>query len=237
MTMTLKSPFLFSLLASMLLSASGQCPVLLWSDEFDGTSLNTSNWEHQIGDGCDLGTDLCGWGNQELQYYRQENVQVSNGTLKIIAKREAYGGKPYTSARIRSLSKVELDLTQEHLRLEARIQVPAGRKGLWPAFWILPSFLDISSWPLGGEIDIMEFIGIEPNNAHGYLHYGNAWNDREIKGGPIRTPNHVGDDFHIYAIEKTLHQIRFFLDGHLFQTYTKGMPQRPIRFYRRYILC
>jgi beta-glucanase (GH16 family) len=220
--MTMKSLLAWSLLASMLLSASGQCPAFIWNDEFDGTSLNTSNWEYQIGDGCDIGTDFCGWGNQELQYYLEENVQVSNGTLKIIAKQEAYGGKQYTSARIRSLGKVELDLTQEHLRLEARIQVLAG-KGLWSAFWMLPSFLNVTSWPLGGEIDIMEFIGREPNNSHGYLHYGNLWNDRAIKGGPIRTPDSPSDDFHVYAIEKTPNQIQFFFDGHLFQTYTKGM--------------
>jgi beta-glucanase (GH16 family) len=220
--MTMKIPLAWSLLASMLLSASGQCPVLIWSDEFDGTSLNTSNWEHQIGDGCDLGTDFCRWGNQELQYYLEENTQVSNGTLQIIAKKEAYGGKQYTSSRIRSLGKFQLDLTQQHLRLEARIQVPPG-KGMWPAFWMLPSFLDITSWPQGGEIDIMEFIGREPHNAHGYLHYGDAWNDRALKGGPIRTPDSTSDDFHVYAIEKIPNEIRFFFDGHWFQTYTKGM--------------
>jgi beta-glucanase (GH16 family) len=205
--------------ACLFVPAAAQCPALIWSDEFDGTSLNSSIWEHQIGDGCDLGQDLCGWGNAELQYYRQENAIVSDGTLKIITKKEDFGGKAYTSSRIRTLGKAQFDLTLPHLKIEARLKVPAG-KGLWPAFWMLPSFLEVSDWPLGGEIDIMEFIGREPNNAHGYLHYGDAWNDRSIKGGPIRTPDHVGDDFHLYAIEKTPNQISFFFDGHLFQTFT-----------------
>lgn len=58
--------------------------------------------------------------------------------------------------------------------------------------------------------------------AHGYLHYGNAWNDRTVKGGPIRTPDKVGDDFHVYAIEKTPNQIHFFLDNQLFQSYSSS---------------
>ncbi len=56
---------------------------LVWADEFDGTSLDTSKWEYQIGNGC---PNLCGWGNSELEYYRQQNVSVSGGTLRITAK-------------------------------------------------------------------------------------------------------------------------------------------------------
>lgn len=90
---------------------------------------------------------------------------MSNGTLKIIARQEQFGTRGYTSGRIRSLGLVDVDLTQSaHLRLEARIKVPEG-KGLWPAFWMLPSNIAVSQWPLGGEIDIMEFIGREPNNV------------------------------------------------------------------------
>lgn len=103
-------------------------------------------------------------GNAEAEYYRAENAVVSNSTLKIIAKQQEFGGRAYTSARIRSLGLVDVDLTQPFLRLEARIKVPAG-KGMWPAFWMLPSNYEVSQWPLGGEIDIMEFIGREPNNV------------------------------------------------------------------------
>jgi len=101
-------------------------------------------------------------GNAEAQYYRAENAVVSDGTLKIIAKEEEFGGSGYTSARLRSLGLMDVDLTQPHLRLEARLKVPNGGKGTWPAFWMLPSNFEASQWPLGGEIDIMEFIGREP---------------------------------------------------------------------------
>ena len=105
-------------------------------------------------------------GNAEAQYYRQENAVVSNGTLKIIAKQEEFGGRSFTSARLRTLGLADIDLTRPHVRLEARIQVPSGpSKGLWPAFWMLPSNFETSQWPLGGELDIMEWIGREPNHV------------------------------------------------------------------------
>jgi beta-glucanase (GH16 family) len=111
-----------------------------------------------VGDGCDQGANMCGWGNNEWQYYTEgENVEVSDGTLKITAKYDE-SSDVYTSARITSLSKADFDLTGM-LRFEARIRVPYDSQGLWPAFWMLPSLTELSSWPLGGEIDIMEFIG------------------------------------------------------------------------------
>ncbi|MBW4840583.1 MAG: 1,3--beta-D-glucan 3-glucanohydrolase, partial [Paenibacillaceae bacterium] len=36
---------------------------LVWSDEFNGSSLNRTYWTPEIGTGTD------GWGNKELQYY------------------------------------------------------------------------------------------------------------------------------------------------------------------------
>ena len=117
--------------------AAQSCPSLIWSDEFDGTALDAAKWSPQIGDGCDQGPGLCGWGNNELQYYTDnENVEVSGGTLKITAKRENKGDNLYTSARIRTLGLYDADLTQPNIRLEARIKVPPGQ-GLWAAFWMM----------------------------------------------------------------------------------------------------
>ena len=118
----------------------------------------------QIGDGSTLGDDLKGWGNNELQYYRTENIEVSQVTLKIHAHQETFQDSQYTSARIRSLGLFDVDLTSEtseRVRLEARIKVPAGI-GLWSAFWMLNSQTEFLTWPIGGEIDILEHIGREP---------------------------------------------------------------------------
>jgi len=108
---------------------------------------------------------LCGWGNNELQWYRgAENFLVSDGTLKIIAKEEDFNNNDFTSARIRTLNKVDVDMTQEYIRLEARIKVPNGGKGLWPAFWMLPSDRDATEWPTGGEVSL--FVLVPPPHSN-----------------------------------------------------------------------
>ena len=84
--MRLNLTILLSVFVHLLLV--GQCPQVVWEDEFNGTSLDESKWSFQIGDGCDI--DLCGWGNNELQWYRRENVEVGEGTMKIVAKREKF---------------------------------------------------------------------------------------------------------------------------------------------------
>ena len=120
---------------------------LVWSDEFNGTSLNTDYWTYEIGNGS------WGWGNNEQQYYTnsEENVSVSNGTLKITAKYESIGGKNYTSGRIKTSGKVE----PGNGYVVARIKLPSVN-GIWPAFWMLGT--NGQGWPMCGEIDIMESI-------------------------------------------------------------------------------
>ena len=102
---------LFSLLLFSL-SAYAQCPTLVWQDEFSGTSLDLTKWDPIIGDGCDIA--LCGWGNNELQYYKAENATVSDGTLKITAKKERVRGSQYTSVRLRNMGLERIDLLQIH---------------------------------------------------------------------------------------------------------------------------
>lgn len=143
--------------------------------------------------------------------------------LKIVAREEEFNNYDFTSARIRTFGKVDVDMTQAHLRIESRIKVTDGGFGMWPAFWMLPSDRDATAWPTGGEIDIMEYIGREVNHAHGYIHYGNAYNDRVVKGGHLFTPDCPCEDFHEYAIEKKPNEISFFFDGHKYQTLTADM--------------
>ena len=123
---------------------------LVWSDEFDGTSLNTANWTADVGDGC---PNLCGWGNNELEYYRAENVSVSGGNLILEAREESYGSRDYTSGKVHTRDK------QWFLygRIEMRAQIPTGG-GMWPAFWMMPQFEVYGGWAASGEIDIMDII-------------------------------------------------------------------------------
>lgn len=192
----------------------GQCPTIVWQDEFDGTTLDQNKWNYQIGDGCDQ--NLCGWGNNELQSYQESNVVVSNGSLKITAKSERIKGTQYTSGRINS--KAKGDFT--YGRFEASIKLPAG-DGLWPAFWMLPTDELYGSWPQSGEIDIMEYVASTPNEILGYIHYGDLYPNNQSQGNTIALKNEVFyNAFHEFAIEWEPGEIRWFMDGILYSRKT-----------------
>ncbi|MBB4080695.1 beta-glucanase (GH16 family) [Lewinella aquimaris] len=205
--------FILTLLSSSALVA--QCPELVWSDEFDGDALNTDNWTYEIGDGCDR--NLCGWGNNELQSYQRDNAVVSDGTLKITARRETVGGSNYTSSRI--ISRDKQDFT--YGRMEARIKLPSAR-GSWPAFWMLSTDEVYGTWPKSGEIDIMEYVGNEPNQVLGTIHYGQAWPNNSYRSTAIDFEEPVYDEFHEFAIEWRKDTIDWFMDGVLYATQTRS---------------
>ncbi len=195
-----------------------QCPQIIWQDEFDGTTLDLSKWSYQTGDGCDISPDLCGWGNNELQWYQSQNAEVSHGTLKITAKRENSNGRNYTSARLRTIDQGDWT----YGRFEARIKLPTGR-GLWPAFWMLPTDEVYGGWPQSGEIDIMELIGSEPATVHGTIHFGQPWPNNRQSGESYKL--HTGqfaDDFHEFAVEWEPGEIRWYVDGYLYSSKTKS---------------
>lgn len=172
---------------------------LVWSDEFNGSSLNRGVWTPEIGTGYN------GWGNNELQYYtdRPQNVQVTGGNLVITAQRENYEGRNYTSARIKTQGLKSF----KYGKIEARIKIPTGQ-GIWPAFWMLgESFRDVG-WPYCGEIDIMEHVNNESVvhgtvhwDANGYASYGRASGNLDFS------------QFHTYSIEWDPSYIRWFVDG------------------------
>jgi beta-glucanase (GH16 family) len=198
----------FLTLISVATQLKAQCPNLVWSDEFDGTTLNLSKWSYQVGGN--------GWGNNELQNYTDRNAEVSNGTLKIIAKAESFQTNNYTSARIRSLGKGDF----KYGRMEARMKMPVG-KGLWPAFWMMPTDNVYGGWPQSGEIDITEYLGQQPATIYGTLHYGRAWPNNSSTSQSFSTQgDKLNNDFHTYAIEWTATSIKWFIDGYLFSTKT-----------------
>jgi len=178
----------------------------VWGDEFDTPDLDTTKWTHETGGH--------GWGNQELQYYtdRPENSRVEDGRLVIEARREAYEGREYTSARLNSTE------TWANGRFEIRAKLPPGR-GTWPALWMLAeeeSYGD-AYWPDNGEIDIMEHVGYNPGVVYAYVHT-DAYNhiDNTQRGDSISVPTAV-DDFHVYALEWTRKEIRAYVnDTHYF---------------------
>jgi beta-glucanase (GH16 family) len=181
---------------------------LVWSDEFNGTTIDPSNWGYDIGGS--------GWGNNELQYYtdRSDNAYLNQGNLVIEAKRENFGGKNYTSARL--LTKNKRDFLFG--RIEIRAKLPKGQ-GIWPALWSLGKNIDQVGWPACGEIDIMEVVGHEPNKSYGTVHYApsiGAYN--YISNNYTLTSGDFSDDFHIFSVEWENNQIKFYVDNNLFAT-------------------
>lgn len=187
-----------------------QCPTVVWGDEFSGNTLDGTKWNYQTGTGCAEG--ICGWGNNELQYYKQENISVSNGTLKITAIKENQQGSAYTSGRINSSGKGDFT----YGRFEASIKLPDAH-GLWPAFWMLSTNEPYGGWPQSGEIDIMEFVASNPDEIFGTIHYGDPYPNNQYQGNGFTL--HSGtfpEAFHEFAIEWEPGEIRWFLDGVLY---------------------
>ena len=187
---------------------------LVWSDEFNGTSLDPANWTADIGDGC---PDLCGWGNNELEYYRAQNVTVSGGNLILTTRQEYYGGRYFTSGKVHTRDK--------HFflygRIEMRAKIPTGG-GMWPAFWMMPQYDVYGGWAASGEIDIMESTN-STTSVGGTLHFGGEWPDNTSTGGSYSLGGaNFADDFHIYAVEWEPDQIRWYVDGMLFSTKTSS---------------
>ncbi|MEV8377371.1 glycoside hydrolase family 16 protein [Kribbella sp. NPDC056861] len=185
---------------------------LVWSDEFEADELDLTDWNVAKGN-----REFDGWGNEELQYYQDENLALGDGHLTITARKAdpgealpCFDGKScgYTSGRITTEGKVTL----ENGRIEARMKVPAGA-GLWPAFWLLGSGAD--EWPAGGEIDAMEWVGTEPTEVYGTIH-GPGYSDDAGLQGSTTTSAPLSDDFHLFAVEKRPNHIQWFLDGKKF---------------------
>ncbi|GJM25823.1 MAG: hypothetical protein DHS20C16_22380 [Phycisphaerae bacterium] len=197
---------------SCLANKSAGQQTLVWSDEFDGNSLNTSDWEYMIGNGDAYG--IPGWGNGELQYYtdRPENIFVSSGTLNIVALEESFEGFNYTSARIRTLNN------QEFLygRFEACIKMPKTQ-GVWPAFWMLPTNSPYGGWASSGEIDIMETKN-EAEVIGGALHFGGPWPQNTFAAGFYSPGTDFSANFHVYRVDWEPDSIHWYVDDVLFHT-------------------
>jgi beta-glucanase (GH16 family) len=198
---------------------------LVWSDEFNGTALDLANWSYDFGNGC---PDLCGWGNNELQYYRSQNVAVTGGNLVLTTKAENYGGYAFTSGKVHTRGK------QSFLygRIEMRAKIPTGG-GMWPAFWMMPQDDVYGGWAASGEIDIMESSNAT-TEVGGALHFGDNYpNNTSTSQSHSLGGTNFADDFHIYAVEWEEGEIRWYVDDTLFmsrassQWYTNAAPGNP----------
>jgi beta-glucanase (GH16 family) len=208
---------------------------LVWHDEFDGpdgSQLDPQKWS--------VITGGSGYGNRELESYtdRPENARLEHGNLVITTRKEDFSGKDgiareYTSARLETRGHFQM----RYGRIEARIKLPSGGQGIWSAFWLLGDDFSTVGWPECGELDIMENVGFEPAKVHGSLH-GPGYSGGSPLTGIYELPGKTGsgagtgagsgtglggrfsDDYHVFAVEWEPKEIRFYVDGTLFETQT-----------------
>ena len=184
----------------------GQNWELVWSDEFEGTSLNSNYWKYETGNG------QGGWGTGQLDFAtsRKENVDVKNGKLIITLRHEDYHGFEYTSGRIHSRDLYSV----KYGKIEARIKVAAGR-GVGCAFWMLPQYEKYGWWPASGEIDIVETNGHEPYRNYGTVHF-KQWETHQYKGHDVISETSLATEMHLYTLLWDENSIKWYLDGKLY---------------------
>jgi len=215
--MSVRSSAIIACLVGVLDGSAQAQYSLFFADEFDGLAIDTSIWEHQIGDGSDYGLPP-GWGNNELQYYTSDtfNAYVFDGSLHIVAREASIGGYDYTSARLRTKNALDF----RYGRIEARIKLPRGQ-GFWPAFWMLPTNSPYGGWAASGEIDVMEAVN-QMSAVHGTIHFGSTWPNNVSNGGSFADGTDFSQDFHIYTCEWTPDLIRWFVDGQEYHSVTSA---------------
>lgn len=198
---------------------------LVWNDEFNYEGPpNAKKWHHQY-----IPIFGGGWANNEKQHYtaRIDNSYVSEGTLKITAKKESYNYegslKNYTSARLNS------KFSLLYGRIDIRAKLPVS-KGTWPAIWTLGTNIgergnyfgtvdgDVG-WPDCGEIDIMEQNGENKQILYGTFHWADAGGQptsygltKDISSLDI---SDVTSEFHLYSLIWNSASIQVLVDNML----------------------
>lgn len=196
---------------------------LVWSDEFSGTTIDTSNWTRQV--------EAAGRFNDEWQRYTSssENAYIDNNCLviKAIHTSDIHGMDQYTSARIHTANKY----TFRYGKIAARIQLPHGR-GIWPAFWMLGANIDEhggdTPWPASGEIDILELYGSKSDAVvEANMHYADESGAHANMGAVSfkLSQGRFADAFHVFELEWDDSRLVWRVDGQEFASASIASPE------------
>ena len=205
---------------------------LVWYDEFNGSSLDTTKWNVLMRETSK---------HNELQYYIPEEVYPENGILRLRSSKRNYGSQEYTSGRLDTRGKC----APVYGRFVIRARLPRGQ-GMWPAHWLYPQN---RNWqmeyimaeavangkesmipeerPWYSEIDIMEFLGHETGVIYGTLHYYTFDGQKRTSSGTWRSSTDYTAGFHVYALEWEPDSIRWYIDDQLIHSTVNGIPHTP----------
>jgi beta-glucanase (GH16 family) len=184
--------------------------VKVWSDEFNKPGLpDSTKWDYEVGK----------IRNAELQYYtykRSENARIQDTVLIIEARKEAFQGASYTSASL--ISRYKGDWLYGKFEISAK--VPTGN-GTWPAIWMMPTDAEYGGWPKSGEIDIMEYVGMNPNNLYYNAHFEGTDGSGHQSSGTQTTYNQPYTRFINFTFIWSPTKLEWYADGVKKYTYNK----------------
>ena len=183
--------------------------VQVWGDEFNTPGLPYSTkWDYEVGK----------LRNDELQYYtakRSENARIQDTTLIIEARKESYMGASYTSASLISRYKGDW----QYGKFEIRAKVPGG-KGTWPAIWMMPTDKEYGGWPKSGEMDIMEYVGMNPSNLYYTAHYEGTSGTGHLSSGIQTAYSQPYNKFVTFTFIWSPAKLEWYADGVKYCTYS-----------------
>ena len=189
---------------------------LVWADDFT-SELDTSKWSFHTGTGC---PNLCGWGNNELQYYTDNNYSFIDGNLVIEAKKENISSSEYSSTRIHTDNKFEI----KYGRIDIRANMPSAT-GSWVALWLINKDYSITNpadkWPSGGEIDIIEYLGESQKKVFGTAHFGSDLSNHQFNSTYYTTNDENFDEiFYVFSIVWEENKITWLINNNEYKTFT-----------------
>jgi beta-glucanase (GH16 family) len=191
---------------------------LVFEEEFDGNNLD--EWNIWSG----------GAFNNEIQLYNQEQLNIENGLLTILAQKKPVTGDSspfdttpknfdYVSGRIecKTLFGPSDAEGEREYRIISRIKLPSGN-GMWPAFW---TYTD--PWPTKGEIDILEARGNQTNRFQSNIFYGTEvnvpLNKNEDTAKSHQLDVNLALNFNTYELIWKANSLEILFDGQLLHTY------------------
>ncbi len=191
---------------------------LAWEDEFEGSEIDWSVWSKTKRGNSD-------WNNYMSSV--DELFEVKDGilTLKAIANTNYPNDKsPYLTGGLTGKGKKSFDM--ENGRIDVRARFDSGQ-GFWPAIWMLG---DVNiSWPVNGEIDIMEHLNFD-NYVYQTLHTKYTTEESKTNPPASQRTNINKDEFNVYSVEIYENELVFLVNDEVTHRYPKLDSATPAQY-------